>query len=87
LDGLAAESVSAEYFLLFAAGSKIEDVKFISGDDTLQSALKVIPSIPFNVAFPDDGPTRLLRRAIIACSPVSGCKLVLFTPDSVRSVN
>jgi len=87
LDRLAAGNASAEYFLLFAAGSKVEDVKFISGDDTLQSALKVIPSIPFNVAFPDDAPTRLLRRAIIACSPVSGCKLVLFTPDSVRSVN
>jgi hypothetical protein len=78
---------SAEFFLLFGAGSKVDDIKFISGSDDLKSAVKVIPTISFKVAFPDDGPTRLLRRAMLACSPVSGCNLVLFTPDSVKSVN
>jgi hypothetical protein len=85
--GLRKKSGSAEFFLLFGPGSKVEDVKFISGSDELKSAAKVFSSIPFKAMFPDDGPTRLLRRAMIACSPVSGCNLVLFTPDSVRSVN
>jgi tetratricopeptide (TPR) repeat protein len=80
-------TASAEYFLLFGPGSRVEDVKFISGSAELESAAKVIPTIPFNVALPDDGPTRLLRRAMIACSSVSGCNLVLFIPGSVHSVN
>jgi tetratricopeptide (TPR) repeat protein len=80
-------TASAEYFLLFGPGSKVDDVKFISGSVELESAVKVIPTIPFNVVLPDDGPTRLLRRAMIACSSVSGCNLVLFIPGSVHSVN
>jgi tetratricopeptide (TPR) repeat protein len=80
-------SASAEYFLLLAPGPRVEDVKFISGSDALKSAAKVIASIPFKVAFPDDGPTRLLRRAMLSCSSISGCNLVLFTLEAVRSVN
>jgi tetratricopeptide (TPR) repeat protein len=80
-------TASAEYFLLFGPGSKVEDVKFISGSAELKSAVKVVPTIPFNVVLPDDGPTRLLRRAMIACSSVSGCNLVLLTPGAVHSVN
>lgn len=80
-------NASAEYFALFGPGSKVEDVKFIRGSETLKSAVKIFSSVPFKVALPDDGPTRLLRRAMIACSSVSGCNLVLFTPDSVRSIN
>jgi len=80
-------NASAEYFVLFGPGSKVEDVKFISGSDALKTAAKIFSSVPFKVSLPDDGPTRLLRRAMIACSSVSGCNLVLFLPDSVRSVN
>lgn len=85
--GLSQKSGTAEFFLLFGPGSKVEDVKFISGSDQLKSAVKIVPTIPFKVVFPDDGPTRLLRRAMLACSSISGCNLVLFTLDSVRSVN
>ena len=84
---LTAGSVSAEYFLLFGPGSKVEDVKFISGSGQLKSAAKILSSVPFKLVLPDDGPTHLLRRAMIACSPVSGCNLVLFMPNAVRSVN
>ena len=85
--GLSQKSGTAEFFLLFGPGPKVEDVKFISGSDQLKSAVKVVSTILFKVVFPDDGPTRLLRRAMLSCSAISGCNLVLFTLDSVRSVN
>ncbi len=42
---------SAEFFLLFAPGPKLEDVKFISGSDNLKGAEKgVLESVKFPVA-------------------------------------
>jgi tetratricopeptide (TPR) repeat protein len=87
LQSMKSDSGSAEFFLLFGSGAKVEEVKFISGSEKLKSAEKDLSAATFNVQFPDDGPTRLLRRGILSCSSVSGCSFVLYTPDMVRSVN
>ncbi len=80
-------SASAEFFLLFSPGPKIEEVKFVSGREELKSAEKALRSTKFDVPFPDDAPTRLVRRGMLVCSTVTGCDFVLMTPDIVRSVN
>lgn len=90
VNGLTANAGSAEFFLLFAPGpdgSKLEDIKFISGSDDLKDAEKVLSAVKFDESFPDQGPERLLRRGILSCDPVTHCTLVLFPPNSVRSVN
>jgi tetratricopeptide (TPR) repeat protein len=81
------DTASAEFFLLFGPGSKLEEVRFVSGPEKLKAAEKVLSSAPFEIRFPDDGPTRIVRRGVLSCSSISGCSFVLYTPDLVRSVN
>jgi tetratricopeptide (TPR) repeat protein len=80
-------SETAEFFLLFSPGAKVEDTQFISGSEKLKSAEDVLSETDFQVAFPKGSSARLVRRAIVNCSPVSGCQAVLLSPDSVKSVN
>jgi tetratricopeptide (TPR) repeat protein/transglutaminase-like putative cysteine protease len=80
-------SATAEFFLLFSPGPKVESVEFISGSEKLKSADQTLTEAKFQVAFPEGSSARLVRRAILLCSPVSGCSAVLYTPDSVHSVN
>jgi tetratricopeptide (TPR) repeat protein len=87
LPRLVPKSASAEFFLLLAPGSKVEDVKFISGSKELESSAQALRAIDFKPLFPDQGPARLLRRGILACYEYSGCSLVLYNPEDVRSVN
>jgi tetratricopeptide (TPR) repeat protein len=87
LSRITSESATGEFFLLFGAGSKVQEVKFVSGSEKLKSADKALSAAPFDVPFPDDGPTRLVRRGVLSCSSISGCIFVLYTPDVVRSVN
>jgi len=92
LPRLAESNSSAEFFVLLdkdltSARPKVEDVKFISGSDTLRSAAKTLRSAKFELSFPDDGPTRLVRRGILGCYKYTGCSFVMLTPDSVHSVN
>jgi tetratricopeptide (TPR) repeat protein len=80
-------SSTAEFFILFGPGAKVEDTKFISGSESLKSAGKVLSSTRFNLLFPDEGPTRLLRRGVLDCNQYSGCSIVLINPNDVHSVN
>jgi hypothetical protein len=77
-------SATAEFFLLFSPGPKVEDVEFISGSEKLKSAGQVLSEAKFQVAFPEGSSARLVRRAILMCSNVTGCEAVLLTPDSVN---
>jgi hypothetical protein len=86
LPKLVAQHASAEFFLLFAPGPKVEDTKFISGSDNLRSAGKVLGQAHFKVAFPENSSGRLVRRGIMACYPTTGCSFVLMPTDTVRKV-
>jgi len=78
---------SAEFFLLFSPGPKVDDVKFISGSENLKDAGKVLRSAKFDVPFPTDAATHILRRGLLACSALTGCEIVLYPSSAVRSVN
>ncbi len=78
---------SAEFFMLFAPGPEVVDVRFVSGSDELREASKTLAAAKLDVHFPDDGPVRILRRGILDCEPeVRGCTFVLYLPSSVHSV-
>lgn len=79
-------SATAEFFLLFSPGPKIEDAQFINGSEKLKSAGDALSEAKFRVTFPEGSSARLVRRAMLMCSSVSGCEAVLLTPDSVNSV-
>ena len=86
LSSITSESATGEFFLLFGAGSKVQEVRFVGGSEKLKSADKALSAAAFDMPFPDDGPTRLVRRGGLSCSSISGCIFVLYTPDVVRSV-
>jgi hypothetical protein len=86
LQPITTDTTSAEYFLLLGSGAKVIDARFVSGDDALKKASPALKAASLGMTFPDDGPTKIVRRGVVSCSEVSGCSLVLFTPDQVRSL-
>ncbi len=87
LPRLVPKSVSGEFFLLIGPGSKVEDVKFVSGSAEPESSAKALRAVDFKLPFPDEGPARVLRRGILSCYEYSGCSFVLYNLEDVRSVN
>jgi tetratricopeptide (TPR) repeat protein len=77
---------TAEFFLLFGPGPKVEDVKFISGSENLRTAADALAHAKFQVALPQGSVAHLVRRAILSCSEVAGCSAVLLLPTSVHSL-
>jgi tetratricopeptide (TPR) repeat protein len=84
-------SGSAEYFAVFSpdnSGTAVDGVKFVSGDEKLRSLSDTVRHAKFSLSFPDDTPTRILRRGVLSCgAPGSDCLFVLMLPDDVRSVD
>lgn len=87
LKRLVTGSAEADFFVLFAPGPKVEALEFVSGSQKLRSAGQALSSANFQVAFPEGSSAKLVRRGILMCSDISGCQAVLFTPNSVKSVN
>ena len=81
------KSCVADFFMVIGPGSKVEEVKFISGSEELKSATKTLNTLAVEQPFPDDKATRVVRRATVGCYSVTGCSLVLLPPDAVRSIN
>jgi tetratricopeptide (TPR) repeat protein len=82
------QSVTAEFWVLLSSGSKLPEVRFISGGEKLKSFANDIQSISFATPFPNDDDTRIIRRGILSCSAVTReCQFVLIPVELVRSVN
>ncbi|MDP9054138.1 MAG: hypothetical protein M3N93_07515 [Acidobacteriota bacterium] len=77
---------SAEFFLLFSRENAVEDTLFISGDVTLRDAGKNLSKTRFDVAFPDEGPERIVRRGILSCSKYTSpsCRMTLLLPSTTE---
>ena len=69
-------------------GVNVDGAKFISGDDNLKSLAEALRTAKYQVVFPDDSPTKVLRRGTLSCWKDSGdCRFVLQLPQDVQSVN
>jgi tetratricopeptide (TPR) repeat protein len=78
---------SAEFFILLAPGNKVEAITYVDGSEELEKVETSLADSDFHTAFPETSDARILRRAVLTCSEISGCELVLYPLDSVRSVN
>jgi tetratricopeptide (TPR) repeat protein len=82
---------TAEFFVVLSsssAGTKIEAAKFISGEEKLKPLAEDLRRARVDFAFPDDVPTKVLRRGILSCSKDSGeCEFVMMLPEDVHSVD
>ena len=82
---------NADFFILIApngGGAKIEAAKFVSGEEKLKPLTETLRSAKIDYAFPDDVPTKVLRRGTLSCSKESGeCNFVMMLPEDVHSVD
>ena len=78
---------AAEFFLLVGEGAKIVETRFISGSEHLRGAGKTLKSLSLPGALPGSGPAKLVRRGLLACAPQSGCSLLFYTAERVRSMD
>jgi hypothetical protein len=82
---------TAEFFAVLtssSAGAKIEAAKFISGEEKLKPLSDNLRNAKIDFAFPDEVPTKILRRGILSCSKDSGeCEFVMMLPEDVHSVD
>lgn len=85
------EKQEAEFYVMLVpsgvAGAQVEAVKFIKGSEKLRPLTSALKSAKFSAAFPDETPTRIIRRGTLACLPDTGCLFVLQTADSITSVD
>jgi tetratricopeptide (TPR) repeat protein len=80
----------AEYFVLLGAatsGVSVEGAKFVSGEEKLHTLDDALHHLKLSLTFPDDTPTKILRRGVLSCSQATNCTFVLMLPDDVRSID
>jgi tetratricopeptide (TPR) repeat protein len=90
-----AKSAKGEFFLTFTESSapenkplKPDQVKFVSGDESLRSYATQLQATAFHIEFPDDTPIRLVRRGVLSCEDSTHeCHLELMLPEEVRTVD
>jgi tetratricopeptide (TPR) repeat protein len=77
----------AEFFLLVAPG-KVEQVKFIKGDDNLKSFAEVLQKTDVGMKFPPGAQVHMVRRAVVTCGSTApaACTLELIPSAQVRSL-
>ena len=78
-------SGSAEFTIVFTP-EKIESVKYVSGEKSLQTLAGKLEAARYQVEFPSGSQGKILRRAELSCFPASGCMAVLLPPGSARNL-
>jgi len=85
------ETGNADFFILINSDSgkpKVDEVKFVSGDEKLKSFTDALRTADYHLTFPDDTPVKVFRRGTLSCSGVANeCSFVLMLPDDVRTVD
>jgi tetratricopeptide (TPR) repeat protein len=78
---------TAEFYLLVSPG-KVEQVKFIKGDENLKSFAEILQKTDVGMKFPPQAQAHVVRRAIVRCgTTVPGpCTLELIPTSKVRSL-
>ena len=66
--------------------AKATEVKFISGDEKLRALASILKGGNFNLVFPDETNTKVIRRGTLFCD-ASGCKFLMLSPEYISSVD
>jgi hypothetical protein len=69
----------AELMVVLQPGPKVEKVQFLNGPESLRKFESSLARLKYDFTFPDDGPTRIVRRGILNCSQLrKDCMFVLY---------
>ncbi len=82
-----ADKGRAEFYLLVSPG-KIEQVKFIKGDENLKSFTDVLQKTDIGMKFPPNAQSHVVRRAVVQCGTTASgpCTLELVPSAQVRTL-
>ncbi|MGZ4787588.1 MAG: DUF3857 domain-containing protein [Terriglobales bacterium] len=67
---------TADFYIKLSPTSKVEDVRYVSGNDKLKDFVDALKQVDFKPDFPDDRDTRLVRRGVLSCAQTSAPKVV-----------
>src|SRR4051812_27818733 len=82
------EPEAADFFVLLSPPGKVESVRYVSGSEDLKGVAAALKNSDVAGAFPDNNPTKLIRRGTLSCAPSSGdCTFVMAEADSITSVD
>jgi tetratricopeptide (TPR) repeat protein len=84
--------VEAEFYVVFAPDSmraaQVADVKFIKGAESLKPLAAQLKTIKYQLVFPDNSPTKIVRRGALLCLPKpGGCSFTMIGPDLITSID
>jgi tetratricopeptide (TPR) repeat protein len=82
---------TADFFVIVTSSSgyaQVAAAKFISGEEKLKPLTENLRNTKIDFAFPDDTPTKILRRGMLSCSQnTKQCDFVMMLPEDVHSVD
>ena len=86
------EKLEAEFYIMLVSGGtgnpRIAGVKFIQGAEKMRTLGAKLKEAKFLMTFPDETPTKIIRRGTLSCLPRNGeCTFVLIHPDDIISVD
>src|SRR5438270_3953411 len=82
------QPVAADFFVLLSPPGKVESVRYVSGSEDLKNVAAALKNSDVAGAFPDNNPTKLIRRGTLSCAPSSGdCTFVMAEADSITTVD
>ncbi|HZR65202.1 MAG TPA: DUF3857 domain-containing protein [Terriglobales bacterium] len=91
LGKIAPASGTAEFFVIVTSASgsgTVQAAKFVGGEEKLKPLTENLKSAKIDFPFPDDVPTKILRRGILSCSDnTKECDFVMMLPEDVHSVD
>jgi hypothetical protein len=91
LGKIATAAGTAEFFVIVSSSggeAKVAAAKFISGEEKLKPLTDNLRSAKIEFTFPDDTPTKILRRGTLSCSKdTHECDFVMMIPEDVHSVD
>jgi tetratricopeptide (TPR) repeat protein len=82
---------TADFFVIVTSSGghgQVAAAKFISGEEELKPLTEDLRNAKIDFVFPDDTPTKILRRGTLSCSKDSHeCDFVMMIPEDVHSVD
>jgi len=83
-------ATEAQFYVALTLGpsrmAKATEVKFISGDEKLRALASILKGGNFNLVFPDETNTKVIRRGTLFCD-ASGCSFLMLSPEYISSVD
>ena len=85
------ENIEAEFYVVLTPGSagnaQVTEVKFIRGDEKLRPLGGSVKAARYNLTFPDEVRTKVIRRGTLLCEKSGECSFLMLSPEYVTSVD